>query len=346
MSDWESTLDEYGVMIEQRLSHFLENEGTNARAYHDFIGRVYKDITDYVLRGGKRLASCSTLLTYKGFTNDVDDQILDICTGVELYRHAILVHDDLVDRDELRRGASTIHTMYSQYEGQCGEGVAVFTGNILSALASTAITRSGFKTNNVTKVVAILNNAYQAVNDSQLLDLLFERTIPDVDEWYIMASKRAASLFKASLGIGAVLADASERDAQLLEEAALHIGYSFDIQDDIIDTFAGEEEYGRRPGMDLYKHKKPLHIVYTYKMASKAQLETLEHTAHNSSLSNLMIVRKIITDCGALEAAKDQSRGHADVAKQLILRTTMSEGVKNFFISLIDYIKESLNWYK
>ena len=187
---------------------------------------------------------------------------------------------------------------------------------------------------------------YQAVNDSQLLDLLFEHTIPDVDEWYIMASKRAASLFKASLGIGAVLAEASERDVQLLEEAALHLGYCFDIQDDIIDTFAMEEQYGRRPGEDLYKHKKPLHIVYTYKMADRVQLETLEHAAHNSSLNNLMIIRKTIIDCGALDAAKDQSRTHADVAKQLILETTMSEEVKNFFISLIDYITESLNWYK
>lgn len=346
MSDWESTLDEYGAMIEQRVSRFLKNEGMNAHTYHDFVGRVYRDITDYVLRGGKRLASCSTLLAFKGFTNNVDDRILDVCTGVELYRHAILVHDDLIDHDELRRGARTIHTMYSQYEGQCGQGVAVFAGNILGALASKAIMRSDFAMDKVAKVMTLLNTDFQAVNDSQLLDLLFEHAIPDVDEWYIMASKRAASLFKASLGIGAVLAEASERDVQLLEDAALHIGYCFDIQDDIIDAFAGEEQYGRRPGEDIYKHKKPLHIVYTYKMANRVQLETFEHAAHNSSPNDLMVIRKIITDCGALEAAKDQSRTHADVAKQLILETTMREEVKKFFVSLIDYIKESLNWYK
>jgi len=345
MSNWESTLDEYGMMIEQRLSHFLKKECMDARTYHDFIGRVYKDITDYALRGGKRLASCSTLLTYKGFTNEINDRILDVCTGVELYRHAILVHDDLVDHDELRRGASTIHTMYSKYDDHCGTGVAVFAGNILYTIALNAIMRTDFETNKIAKVLTILNNAFQAVNDSQLLDVLFEYKIPDVHEWYIMASKRAASLFNASLGIGAVLAEASERDVQLLEEAALHIGYCFDIQDDIIDTFAVEEQYGRRPGEDLYKHKKPLHIVYTYKMADRAQLETFERVAHNSSPGSLMVIRKIITDCGALEAAKNHSRTHADVANHLILETTMSEEVKSFFISLIDYIKESLNWY-
>jgi geranylgeranyl diphosphate synthase type II len=86
------------------------------------------------------------------------------------------------------------------------------------------------------------------VNESQVLDLLFEYKTPDVNEWYVMASKRAASLFKASLLVGAVLADASEKDLRLLGEAAEHIGYCFDIQDDIIDTFASEEQYGRRPG--------------------------------------------------------------------------------------------------
>lgn len=106
-----------------------------------------KDVTDYALRGGKRLASCSTLLTYKGFTNDVNEHILDVCRGVELYRQAILVHDDLVDRDELRRGASTIQTMYSQYDDDCGAGVTVFAGNILYTLASKAITKSDFETN-------------------------------------------------------------------------------------------------------------------------------------------------------------------------------------------------------
>ena len=205
-----------------------------------------KDVTDYALRGGKRLASCSTLLTYKGFTNDVNEQILDVCTGVELYRHAILVTTISltatsygVEPAPFKRCTLSAMTTVA--------GVAVFTGNILYTLALKAMMRTDFETNKIAKILTMLNNAFQAVNDSQLLDLLFEYKIPDVHEWYIMASKRAASLFNASLGIGAVLAEASERDVQLLEVAALPIGYCFDIQDDIIDTFAEEEQYGRRP---------------------------------------------------------------------------------------------------
>ncbi len=161
-----------------------------------------------------------------------------------------------------------------------------------------------------------------------------------------MASKRAASLFKASLSIGAVLAEASEKDIHLIEEAAEHIGYCFDIQDDIIDTYASEKQYGRKPGEDLYKHKKPLHIVYTYKKANPLQLKIFTNAIQKKNSENLSQIRKVISNSGALDAAKNLSREHADQAKKAISETSMSWEIKNFFISFIDYIKDSLNWYK
>ncbi len=177
-------------------------------------------------------------------------------------------------------------------------------GNILYTLGLKALIRSGFEANSTVKVVDLFSDAFQSVNESQILDVLFQYETPDVDQWYVMASKRAASLFKVSLGVGAILAEASERDAKLLGEAAEHIGYSFDIQDDIIDTFASEEQYGRKPGADLTKHKKPLHIVYTYQMADQSQLETFKNVIGKSPL-DLTRIRKIVSDCGALEASQE-----------------------------------------
>jgi len=347
MSAWEKTLDKYGLMIEERLSSFLEKETKDASDYHDFIGRLYGDLHEYAARRGKRLASCSTLLTYKGFNKVVDDRILSVCVGIELYRHSILVHDDLVDGDQSRRGGSTIHKKYAQeHDARFGDCSAVFTGNMLYALALKALSGSGFEPGRIVQVSNVLNNAFQAVNESQVLDLLFEYKKPDVDEWYIMASKRAVSLFKASLLIGAVLADASENDLRLLREAAEQVGYCFDIQDDIIDTFASEEQYGRKPGGDLMKRKKPLHIVHTYMMANQEQLETFESAIQKRPQEDLSRIRRVISECGALEAAKNRSREHADSAKKLISETNMSQEVKGFFNSFIDYVKESLNWYK
>ena len=347
MAEYEKLLNDHGSMIEKNLSDFLKKEIEFACDYHSFIESLYKNLYEFTFRGGKRLASCSTLLIYKGYIDKIDKKILSICSGIELYRHSILIHDDLVDVDKLRRGAKTIHAIYSEgYSSRFGDSVAVFAGNIYYTLAINAFVDSTFSSKKILKVISILNCAFKDVNESQLLDLLFENKIPSIDEWYIMASKRAASLFKASMLIGATLANASGRDVLLLKEAAENIGYSFDIQDDIIDTFASEDQYGRNPGEDLLKNKKPLHIVYTLMMASKSQLRILQNITEKNISDNLPKIRKIISDCGALEEAKKKSVQHANKAKKLILQTKMNVDVKNFYVSFIDYVKDSLNWYK
>jgi geranylgeranyl pyrophosphate synthase len=347
--NWEETLNKHGDMIEKRTHIILKREAERGIQYHSFIGGLYQALREYVLRKGKRLASTSALLTYKGFTGKIDDRILDVCAGLELYRHAILVHDDLVDRDETRRRGPTLHAAYAQsHDARLGEGLAVFAGNILYTLALKTLMNSGFERDKLLQAIALLNDAFQDVNESQSLDLLFEYKNPGIREWYAMASKRASSLFKASLGMGAILANAPSKDARLLVEAAEHMGYCFDVQDDIIDTFASEEQYGRKPGGDLAKRKKPLHLIYTYRMAGQRGVEALKRALLKPTLNleGLAAIREVISGCGALEKAKKRSKKHAETAKKLLSETSLTVDVKGFFNSFIDYLTESLDWYR
>jgi geranylgeranyl pyrophosphate synthase len=349
---WEKTLDHYGAMIEERLRTFLDEAVEEAADYHPFIKSIYSDVEEYVLRKGKRLASCSTLLTYKGYSGKVDDRILDVCVGVELYRHAILVHDDIVDMDTQRRGGKTLHKKftdsYNPYNTRFGEAAATFTSNIVYSLAVRAITNSGFPEETVNRVQLLLSEGYRAVNESQILDLLFEYKNVDVDEWRVMAGKRAASLFKVTLLAGAILADAPEKDISLLENAAENMGYSFDIQDDIIDSFAPKDEYGRSPCLDISKNKKPLHIIYALNSADQTKSEALKCLLGKEFLNmgEVELARKLLRESGGLDAAKQESKKHAEQAKKLINQTSLAEDVKEFFSSFIQYIEDSLNWYK
>ncbi|WP_455278805.1 polyprenyl synthetase family protein [[Eubacterium] cellulosolvens] len=333
-------------MIEKELLHFLSNETNNAKNYHEFIEELYEGIEEYVFRPGKRLASYSTLMVFKGLTGRIDTKILKICIGIELYRHSILLHDDLADDDKLRRGSPTLHKVYSEkYDDSFGRNISLFAGNILQTLAIKSIITSGFMEKEINQVIDLVNNNLQSVNESQILDCLFEYRKPDVAEWYIMASKRAASLFKVSLLTGALLAKASPKDLELFERASENIGYCFDIQDDIIDTFASEEDYGRKPGGDLTKRKKPLHIVYTYLKANQKQLNEFEKSISEERSRDMDKIREIISSSGALEEAKIRSRYHAEMAKKLISETSLNNEEKIFFFSFIDYIKDSLKWY-
>ena len=349
---WEKTLDHYGAVIEERLRKFLEEATKEAGDYHPFIEKVYGDLADFVLRKGKRLASCSTLLTYKGYTGDVDERIMKVCVGVELYRHAILVHDDLVDLDVSRRGGSTLHkkfmNSYSPYDPRFGDGAAVFAGNIAYALAVRAIMESGFPQEAVNMVLRLTSEGYRDVNESQILDLLFEQKDVSVDEWTVMASKRAATLFIVTLLTGAILAGAPEADMQLLSEAAENMGYSFDIQDDIIDSFAKKEEYGRSTCLDISKNKKPLHIIYALHSKDPKKAEALKCLLGKQFLSygEKDLARQLLRESGGLDTAKQASKKHAKQARDFITQTSLTDDVKEFFKSFIQYIEDSLNWYK
>jgi geranylgeranyl diphosphate synthase type I len=347
--DWEKALEEYGLLIEETLEKTFSEAIKEAERYHSFIKDVYTGLREFTLRKGKRLASCSTILTYRGYAGTVDERILKTGAGIELYRQSILVHDDLVDMEETRRGGKTIHRLFSdKHDERLGEGVAVFLGNMAFSLAMQTIMGSGFPIEKVAEAISLLSQGYREVNESQMLDLLFEYRDVDVDEWQAMASKRAASLFKVTMVMGGILAGAPEEDLRLLRNAAINIGYAFDIQDDIIDTFASEEQYGRPPCGDLKLGKKPLHIVYTLKSPDQEAARILNNLRGRRNLNGEEVetVRKLVRRTGGLDSAKADSRKHAEEAKRLIAMTSMLEEVKEFFNSLITYIENSLDWYK
>jgi geranylgeranyl pyrophosphate synthase len=348
---WEVTLEKNSKIIEEYLSKFLAETIEEAKNYHPFIENIYTDIQEFILRKGKRLASCSTLLVYKGYSGKVDDNILKICAGIELYRHAILVHDDLVDLDVSRRGGTTLHkkfmNSYSPYDKRFGDSVAIFAGNIIYSLANQVILDSNFSPDMIKKVLDLSSRGYRDVNESQILDLLFEQKDVPIDEWNVMASKRAATLFKVTLLAGAILTAAPENDFKLLENAAENLGYSFDIQDDIIDSFAKKEEYGRSTCLDISKNKKPLHIICALNSGDTQKIEALKCLLGKQFLSygEKDLARKLIKETGGLYKAKQISKQYANQARNLILQTKLSEEVKGFFSSFIQYIEESLEWY-
>ena len=346
---WEKALDSYGAAIEENLRIFFAEAVEEAEHYHTLIAKVYWDLEELVLRKGRRLASCSTLLTYLGYVGKVDPKFLKVCVGIELYRHSILVHDDLVDMDNLRRGGSTLHKKFIEsHDTRFGEGIAVFAGNVAYALATRAIIESGFPEQKVVKLLLLFSKGYAEVNESQILDLLFEYKDVDVNEWRIMASKRAASLFRITMLTGAMLGGAPEKDLLILGEAAENMGYSFDIQDDIIDTFAREDQYGRPPCGDIALGKKPLHLIFALDSADQRESKALKRLLGKKSMSrdDIELIRTVIRESGGLEAAKNTSRKHAEQARELFDQTSLSYDVKEFFKSLTAYIEESLDWYK
>lgn len=343
--DYTQVLDSYGTIIERDLKEQFLQLAKESESYHPFISEVNRSLEEFVLRHGRRLAACSTLMVYKGFAGRIDADVIKACSAVELYRHSILLHDDIVDGEMERRGGRTLHkTLEGLYDERFGVGAAIFAGNILYALAIKSLLASDFSPDKLVEVARLVSSEFKDVNESQIIDLLFEYKVPEVEEWELMAGKRAASLFKASMLTGGLLASAQERDLSLLAEAARHIGYAFDIQDDIIDTFASREQYGRDPCGDIAKRKKPLHITLAIKKDRKMAM--IMDSGGQIEGTGVKEIQEIIRSCGALDEAKSVSRAHAKQAEKLISMTSMTQESKDFFVSFIRYVDDSLDWYK
>lgn len=342
-------LDYYTEVIGERLEDYSSKIAEEASSYHPFIGETAEKIGELLLRKGKRIASCSTLLTYQGYADRVDEEILNVCLAIELYRHSILVHDDLVDMDNFRRGGKTFHKLFSdEHNERFGEGTAVFYGNILFSESLMTLLKSGFERNRLLKASELLSTGYREVNESQILDLLFENKEPTLKEWEIMTSKRAASLFKVNMLTGAIFGGATKKELLLIEKGARQIGFSFDIQDDIIGTFASEEQYGRPTVGDIILGKKPLHIIYAYQLTPAIERNELRNllTSKELDVQKIERVKEIIRSCGALEKAKQRSKEHAEKAVKILDKTSMNDYSKGFFSYLINFVSQSLDWYR
>ncbi|MHA1410411.1 MAG: polyprenyl synthetase family protein, partial [Candidatus Odinarchaeia archaeon] len=318
----------------------------DSKDYHPYIDYIYDVTKNYLLRRGKKLASSIALITYSGYQGDTADDMLQVCCGLEFFRHAILVHDDIVDLEKTRRGGKTLHNILgTKYNSQFGYSASIFIGNILFSIALSTIMKTNFESNKLLKVSELITHNFQNINESQILDLLFEYDSPTVNEWETMARKRAASLFQATILTGAILADAPPEDISLLSDAAINIGYAFDIQDDIIDTFSSQESYGRPPCGDISKGKKPLHIILTVGRNEKADQLIRDLRGKNLTSNDIEQIRQLIRETGALEEAKKIAVNYSQKAKNYVEKTKMDNKTKLFFFNLIDYINNSLRWY-
>lgn len=277
-------------------------------------------------------------MIYKGYKGQLDESIVGSCSGIEFFRHSILVHDDIADSDDMRRGGPTHHKALGEAQEKIGLDTAMFAGNALYAMALDAIIASQLPHQDKEKTLKI------KINESQILDTFFEAEYPGVDDWRVMASRRASSFFKTAMLTGAILAGVPLAEQKLLEEAAKHIGYAFDIQDDIIDTFASSDQYGREPCGDVYKGKKPLHIILA--LSKDSRLRPFMKLGRVLTHQEIEMVREILRSSGALEEAKSISRMHARVAEELISRTGMSLECKEFFTTFLRYIVDNLEGYR
>jgi geranylgeranyl diphosphate synthase type II len=187
--------------------------------------------------------------------------------AIEVFHNFTLLHDDIMDRSELRRGKPTVHIKYN-------ENVAILSGDVMSILASRLMNQAPGVVLNL--VHEVFTKTAMQVCEGQQMDMNFEELLTVSEEDYLhMIELKTAVLIAASLKIGAILGGSSQQDAEELYEFGRNLGLAFQLQDDLLDTYGEQALTGKKPGTDIVDNKKTFLMIRAMEISSPAQKEEL-----------------------------------------------------------------------
>ena len=351
---FEEQLNELRAKIDKRLELFFRK----IRAKNDFISFNYNNINRYITGGGKRLRPAAMVMAYKGFGGK-EEEIYDAALSVELLHNSTLIHDDIMDEDESRRGKDSVHKamrdyflknskelnyngpLFNKASSRFAASSAICDGNLLYSLGSLFLLNSNFDLMLVNKAMKAYSNAYRIVNQGQLLDIFFELKETQEKDYLNMIEQKTGNLFKASAEIGAILANASNEQTERLAKYAMNAALAFQLQDDIMDI-SSEMGKGHKLGSDLMKGKKTLLVIKALEKASKRQRETLLKALGNGNANEEQIkdAINIIKATGALDYVKFLANTKIMEAKENLKRIGLNKESLEFFGGFADFMLE------
>ena len=228
---------------------------------------LYEPIQYAMSLGGKRIRPLLMLMAYNLYHDDVDS-ILSQAAGIETYHNYTLVHDDLMDDAEIRRGKPSVQKKWSG-------NTAVLSGDVMQVIAYKFMAGMGEKY--VPAVMKLFTETAIQVCEGQQYDMDFE-TRMDVDEheYLEMIRLKTSVLLAASLKIGALLAEAPAEDTQLLYDFGINLGMAFQLKDDVLDVYGDPRVFGKKIGGDILCNKKTYMLIQALRRANSDQLAELK----------------------------------------------------------------------
>lgn len=264
---------------------------------------LINQVAEYIVSaGGKRLRPMLLLLASRALGHMGEDAH-QLAATVEFIHTSTLLHDDVVDGSDLRRGRSTANAVW-------GNAASVLVGDFLYSRSFQLMVELDSM-----PVQRILADTTNRIAEGEVLQLLHVRN-PDVDEaaYLRVIERKTAILFAAAARLGALLAGSGEDLQQRMHDYGLQLGYAFQIADDVLDYAADAGTLGKNLGDDLAEGKMTLPLIHAMAHAGAATGERLRAIVREGELAGLPLVQQAIADAGSLDYSRGRARAHADRA--------------------------------
>ncbi|MDF0604430.1 octaprenyl diphosphate synthase [Neisseriaceae bacterium TC5R-5] len=257
---------------------------------------LIRQVASYIISaGGKRLRPALTLLSGRALGYD-GAHLYELAAMIEFIHTATLLHDDVVDESDLRRGRETANALF-------GNAASVLVGDFLYTRAFQMMVT----TQNM-DILQVMAAATNIIAEGEVLQLLnIGNTSISEAEYLQVIQYKTAKLFEAAARVGALIAGANVQQVQAMADYGMYLGTAFQIIDDVLDYSGDAETIGKSLGDDLAEGKPTLPLIYTMRQGSSAAADCVRHALEQANREHFQEVLAAVQSCGALDYAREEA---------------------------------------
>jgi geranylgeranyl diphosphate synthase type II len=289
MNAYEKKYQRYKSLIDQKIRSCIRK--------NDPVS-LYDPMKYVLSAGGKRIRPLLIVLSCEAVGGTMNEAV-NAAVAIEVLHNFTLVHDDIMDNAESRRGRATVHVRWDS-------NVAILVGDELVALAYRELLRTRSKA--IAQVADVFTEGVVEVCEGQAYDKEFELMHDvSVQDYLLMIAKKTGKLFSVSSEIGGLIGGGTEREIRALRSFGSYIGRAFQIQDDLLDVVADEKEFGKTIGGDIVEGKKTFLLIHAFERAQGKDKKLIQSIIKNKGTSrkNIPLVKDVYERLGILELAKN-----------------------------------------
>jgi len=294
-----TTIDEINQLIADDMDEL--NACIQTRLHSEVV--LINQIGNHIINsGGKRLRPIIHLLSAKALAYD-GSQHVDLSAIIEFIHTATLLHDDVVDNSDLRRGEDTANALW-------GNSVSVLVGDFLYSRAFEMMVEIDRM-----QIMSILSKATNTIAEGEVLQLLNCHDPDTTEARYLeVIHSKTAKLFEAASELGAVLCYRPAEEQQAMAKYGMHLGCAFQLIDDVLDYTSSAEDMGKNLGDDLAEGKPTLPLIYAMQNGTEEQSKMIREAIENDGLDKIDEIHRIIHSSGAIDYTSDCAKNEAQQA--------------------------------
>ncbi len=289
---------------------------------------LYQPIGYILSLGGKRIRPALVLMSANLYQEDMDG-VMDIAIGLEIFHNFTLLHDDIMDKADIRRGNPTVHKKWS-------DNTAILSGDVMQIEAYKWVSK--VKEDKLGRVITLFSKMAAEVCEGQQLDMEFEnQKRVDIETYLEMIKLKTAVLLATSCQLGGYISGATSKDEALLYEFGLNLGMAFQLKDDLLDVYGNENSFGKKIGGDILCNKKTFLLINALNLADKSTEEELNKWLETTDrdCEKIKSITEIYNKLEIKELCEKKIEEYLNKAKQNLSQIDVPKEKKREFSDLI-----------